>query len=283
MKLISRLAPTPSGNLHIGNAYNFLLTWLYIRSNEGVLHLRIDDYDLVRSSYEFIQNCFEVIKWLKIDYDFGARNLDDFKQNFSSKFRFKHYKQSLEKLRQNSNLTYNCSCTRSSIKTQIYPQICFGKDIGLDDANIRVHIPKDTIISIENQQIYLDKVFGDFVIFRKQNLPSYQFASVLDDELLGVNFIVRGSDLLYSSAAQMYLARIMGLENFQKVRFVHHKLFYDEQNNKLSKSKNSSFIKLNQSPKICYKLVADSLSLNYRSNYDLKDLLSLFKEKFHSF
>lgn len=283
MQLISRLAPTPSGNLHLGNAYNFLLTWLFIRSNDGILHLRIDDYDLVRSRDKFIQNCFEVIKWLKIDYDIGARDLVDFQQHYSSKFRLEHYRQSLEKLQKNSNLTYRCICSRSKIKTQIYPQICLGKNIILNDTNIRVHIPKDTVIDVENQQIYLDKVFGDFVIYTKQNLPSYQFASVLDDENLGINFIVRGNDLLYSTAAQKYLSNLMNLKNFQNANFIHHKLIYDKHNNKLSKSQNSSCIKLNQSPKICYELLADSLNLKFKSKYDLKDLLSIFKENFHTF
>ena len=108
--IVSRIAPTPSGYLHAGNAYNFILTYLLTRSLGGVLHLRIDDYDLGRYRREFVQNIFDVLEFLGLCYDKGAKSIDDFEQNFSFKTRAKRYENALEKL----NEIYNCECTRAT-------------------------------------------------------------------------------------------------------------------------------------------------------------------------
>jgi len=89
-KIISRIAPTPSGYLHAGNAYNFILTYLFTRAQNGVLHLRIDDYDEARYRDEYAQNVFDVLEFLGLNYDCGAKNLSEFKSKFSSKFKSAH-------------------------------------------------------------------------------------------------------------------------------------------------------------------------------------------------
>lgn len=108
--IASRIAPTPSGFLHAGNAYNFILTYLLIRSASGVLHLRIDDYDLSRYRQEFVQNIFDVLDFLEIDYDKGPINVSDFERNFSFKVRAKRYEDVLEKLDE----IYICECSRTT-------------------------------------------------------------------------------------------------------------------------------------------------------------------------
>lgn len=80
--IVSRIAPTPSGFLHTGNAYNFILTYLLTRSVSGVLHLRIDDYDLGRYRQEFVQNIFDVLEFLGLECDKGPTCTSDFEQNF---------------------------------------------------------------------------------------------------------------------------------------------------------------------------------------------------------
>lgn len=96
--IASRIAPTPSGFLHAGNAYNFILTYLLTRSVSGVLHLRIDDYDLGRYRQEFVQNIFDVLKFLELEYDKGPISVSDFERNFSFKTRSQRYENVLKSL-----------------------------------------------------------------------------------------------------------------------------------------------------------------------------------------
>ena len=81
MKIVSRIAPTPSGLLHLGNSFNFLMTYLLTKNSNGLIHLRIDDYDQGRVRDEFIQDIFDSIAWLGIKIDQGPKNLIDFKKN----------------------------------------------------------------------------------------------------------------------------------------------------------------------------------------------------------
>ncbi len=89
-KLISRIAPTPSGYLHVGNGVNFVLTYLLVRKNKGHLHLRIDDYDTPRVRNEYIDNIFASLDWLGIKWDSGAKSPSDYRQNY--KFSKEKYK-----------------------------------------------------------------------------------------------------------------------------------------------------------------------------------------------
>ena len=126
--IVSRIAPTPSGYLHAGNVYNFILTYLLTRSLGGVLHLRIDDYDLGRYRREFVQNIFDVLEFLGLCYDKGAKSIDDFEQNFSFKTRAKRYENALEKLDE----IYICECTRATkdaYENGIYTKICKDKKL----------------------------------------------------------------------------------------------------------------------------------------------------------
>ena len=83
LPVVSRLAPTPSGYLHLGNAVNFVLTWLLTRQAGGVLHLRIDDLDRARLRPAYLENIFRVIDWLGLDYDHGPTGPDDFLRHHS--------------------------------------------------------------------------------------------------------------------------------------------------------------------------------------------------------
>ncbi len=78
LRVHTRFAPTPSGWLHIGNAISFIITWLYARSANGTIHLRIDDIDGERAREEFVEDIFTGIEWLGLDYDSGPTSVDDF-------------------------------------------------------------------------------------------------------------------------------------------------------------------------------------------------------------
>lgn len=290
--LISRIAPTPSGFLHAGNVYNFLLTYLFIRSLGGILHLRIDDYDLVRYRREFVENIFYVLEMLGIECDFGACGVSEFESKFSSKFRLSQYQEALNALK-SKNVCYVCECSHSmenSFQNGIYKQICLHKNLNFkkDENAVRLHIPPDTKIQIDCRilesvlKIKQDKIIdlsqnlGDFIIWKKDDMPAYNLASLVDDERLGVNFLIRGEDLIECSAAQKYMANLLNF-SFASSNFIHHSLLMDN-GKKLSKSSKSSPVNLKDGAKIHYRFLASNLGLNPQKCETLSDLLENFKE-----
>ena len=271
--IVSRIAPTPSGYLHAGNAYNFILTYLLTRSLGGVLHLRIDDYDLGRYRREFVQNIFDVLEFLGLDYDKGAKSVSDFEQNFSFKTRAKRYENALEKLDE----IYICECTRATkdaYENGIYTKICKDKKLKFikDKTAIRLNVDENDELG---RQVAAQ--MGDFVIYKKDFTPAYNFASVIDDEDMGVNLVVRGEDLLPCTLAQRYLAKRLNF-SFLNAKFIHHKLLLDGAK-KLSKSSKSPPIDLSQNPQIYYKMLANDLGLNLSSADKISNLLYEFRLK----
>ena len=271
--IVSRIAPTPSGYLHAGNAYNFILTYLLTRSLGGVLHLRIDDYDLGRYRREFVQNIFDVLEFLGLDYDKGAKSIDDFEQNFSFKTRAKRYENALEKLDE----IYICECTRATkdaYENGIYTKICKDKKLKFIKDKTAIRLSVD-----ENDELgrQVAAQMGDFVIYKKDFTPAYNFASVIDDEDMGVNLVVRGEDLLPCTLAQRYIAKRLNF-SFLNAKFIHHKLLLDGAK-KLSKSSKSPPIDLSQNPQIYYKMLANDLGLNLNSADKISNLLYEFRLK----
>ena len=118
---------------------------------------------------------------------------------------------------------------------------------------------------------------GDFVIYKKDFTPAYNFASVIDDEDMGVNLVVRGEDLLPCTLAQRYLAKRLNF-SFLNAKFIHHKLLLDGAK-KLSKSSKSPSIYLSQNPQIYYKMLASDLGLNLCSTDKISNLLYEFRLK----
>lgn len=265
-----RLAPTPSGYLHQGNAFNFLLNWLYARQLGAKILLRIDDLDAARSRTEYLEDIFETLHWLGLDWDVGPKDVKDFQQNWTQELRLPNYKKQLEILVE-EGFVFACDCSRKSLReagfTGVYPNICAEKQLPLtNDLPWRVHVPKGTVISIQDAKlgridVDLYENLGSFVIKTRDGIPAYQLASLCDDVLLGVTHVIRGQDLLHSTAAQLYLAKILDFHTFQNIQWYHHPLITDSQNNKLSKS-------------------AGSLSLQYlrKNNFQAVDLLQAFAQ-----
>ncbi|ALF47221.1 glutamate--tRNA ligase family protein [Campylobacter concisus] len=271
--IVSRIAPTPSGFLHAGNAYNFILTYLLTRSVSGILHLRIDDYDLSRYRREFVQNIFDVLEFLGLECDKGPTCTSDFEQNFSFKVRAKRYEDVLEKLDE----IYICECSRTTkgaYKNGIYTKICKDKNLKFikDKTAIRLSIDEDDELGKA-----VSAQMGDFVIYKKDFTPAYNLASVIDDEDMGVNLVVRGEDLLPCTLAQRYIAKMLKF-NFSGATFIHHKLLLKD-GKKLSKSSKSPPIDLGSNPQIYYKILANDLGLDIKSTDKISNLLYEFKLK----
>lgn len=240
--LISRIAPTPSGYLHLGNGVNFLLTAWYVRQHGGKLILRIDDMDAGRCRRAFVDDVFYVLEWLGIEIDEGPSGTESFYRDYSMAKKMDYYREALNALEQESALLYACECSRKTIEKHaengIYPQWCKSSNHHLQThrSAMRIHVPDNTVIGVGGRAAVLDRELGDFVLWRKDGLGAYQFVSVIEDRDLGVNALVRGEDLLVSSAAQLYLAPLLGADAFAHAAFVHHPLISGDAGEKLSKS-----------------------------------------------
>lgn len=243
MKIRSRIAPTPSGYLHLGNAVNFIRTWLLVRRTGGSLKLRIDDHDLDRCRAEYVEDIFRQLDWLGLDWDEGPSGPDDFLRNHSQRLRLDRYMEMLDRLHETGHV-FACTCSRKRLQEQsvngLYTGECRGRLDRPHKAHaLRMEVCGETVIELNGEQVRLDREMGDFVIWRRDNQPAYQLVSLADDLDDRINLIVRGEDLKVSTAAQLYLAARLGEDGFSRAAFVHHPLLPGSHGRKLSKSDNA--------------------------------------------
>lgn len=240
----TRIAPTPSGFLHKGNIFSFLLTDLLCKSNDGRLVLRIDDSDRERTRPGYLAHIFDVLGMLGIRWDEGPRNTEDM-QLHSQLNRLTEYLSLAEKLRNGGHL-FACDCTRSMLPSSgQYPGTCIGKGLPFSDRlNWRLITPETPVTfydSLWGKHLSVDlyEVMRHPVIRKKDGMPAYQLVSLADDVRMNINLVVRGKDLEPSTATQLYLAGLLQLDSFREARFVHHPLISDAGGAKLSKSAGS--------------------------------------------
>ena len=296
MMLRTRLAPTPSGYLHLGNALSFVVTWALARANEGWVLLRIDDLDANRRRPEYLEDIFRTIEWLGIDYDEGPEGPADFLRLYSQQLRLSHYQKALQYLKEKGHL-FACTCSRKNIRLQSangnYPGICLGKnkDFGAPKTAWRIKMAQAQEILIPEWKrgkvpVDLGEKMGNFVVRRKNRAPAYQIASLADDELWNINFIVRGMDLLSSTAAQLHLAQLLNYPNFKKTTFWHHSLITGEDGQKLSKSAGADALKswreAGKAPDSIFQTAAGWLGINEKSIATAPDLMHALKAQMES-
>lgn len=239
MQTVSRIAPTPSGYLHLGNAANFLLTWLAVRLRGGRLLLRIDDLDRDRCKPAYVDDIFSTLEWLGIEPDGGPSSSDDFYRHYSQSLRHNTYRNALQQMAEHGAHLFACTCTRKDLTgLQRYPGTCreAGRNALPGQTAIRIAVPENTDIVLGNHTIALDRTMGDFILWRRDDLPAYQLVSVIEDKCSGVNLLVRGNDLLHSSAAQLFIASALRADTFAKATFLHHDLVWRSDGSKFSKS-----------------------------------------------
>ena len=208
MKL--RIAPSPIGQLHIGNARTALFNWLYAKANNGTFLVRIDDTDTERSTKEFQKDITENLKWLGLHWDEGIEvggSHDSYKQSS----RFDRYQEVAENLL-SRNLAYE------------------------DDGAIRFKVPNDGSIEFKDY-IRGDMLFNlsdveDFVILRSDKSPTYHLASTVDDIDYGITIIARGEDILSSTPKHIMLMKAM---DASLPDFCHLPLLFGPDGKKLSK------------------------------------------------
>lgn len=228
---VGRYAPSPTGRMHMGNLFTALISWLSVRSRGGRWVLRIEDLDPQRSKLEYSRLIEDDLDWLGLDFDEGG--LDDLGPHgpYSQSRRGEIYADYLQRLRE-TGYTYPCTCTRADIMATQAPhqsdgRVIYGgccRPVQLPCRNVatpeirhstRLYVPDEDIFFTDlvygPQRVNLTHECGDFILQRADGAWAYQLAVVVDDALMGVNEVVRGSDLLLSTGQQVYLSRLLGL------------------------------------------------------------------------
>jgi len=242
----TRYAPTPSGFLHLGNFYSMALTAAIAKKEGTKIFLRIDDMDKSRAKAEFSEDIFDCLRFLNLPWQEGPKSIEELKSTFSQTHRLPLYKDLLQTLRDDGKV-FACTCSRSEIEHagthEVYPGTCKNKNISLDEKNVCWRLDTSLPLNLRlteygklAQHFTLPENMHNFIVRRKDGLPSYQVCSLVDDVHFGIDLIVRGEDLQDSSLAQLYLAHLADLNEFLNTTFLHHSLLLNKEGHKLSKS-----------------------------------------------
>ena len=243
----TRLAPTPSGFLHVGNILSFAVTAALARKHGAKILLRIDDLDRARLTPEYLADIFDTLRFLEIPWDEGPANPDDFEAAFSQVHRMQLYNAALDELKQKGAI-FACTCSRKQL-TEAGSCNCIDKNIPLDtpEASWRLRTD-DSELSAKSYsgEIIVSQLpleMKHFVVRKKDGFPAYQLTSLIDDLFYGVDLIVRGQDLWHSTLAQLALAKALDKNSFGEVVFYHHALLLESSGQKLSKSAGSTSVR----------------------------------------
>ena len=221
-----RFAPSPTGKLHIGGARTAIYNWAFARANGGTFILRIDDTDPTRSTDENTQIILRAMRWLGLDWDEGPEVGGDFGP-YAQTERLDLYKEAAQKL-WDAGRAYPCFCTTEQLAAdraaaqarkdpfQGYQRRC--RDLSREDAQaridagepyvLRIKVPADRGDVVIHDAVHGDVVFDakeldDFVIFRSDGTPTYNFATVVDDAMMGITHVIRGDDHLSNTPRQV--------------------------------------------------------------------------------
>lgn len=288
---VGRLAPSPTGFLHLGHARTFLVAWWLARREGTKLLLRVEDLDAERSAAPFIDAALEDLTWLGLDWD-GPPLLQS---------------NGLERLNRavetliERGLAYYCVCTRSDLRNAQtapqqgdrelrYPGTCRGRFASLEEARraserepgVRLIVPEgkvtieDAILGPVTSDVALE--VGDFSIARRGGQPAYQLAVVVDDAASGVTDVVRGADLLPSAARQWHVRRALGLP---EPRYYHVPLVLDAEGRRLAKRADDlSLRELREGgtdPRAIVAWAAESAGLSVPSRVTAREVVPLFE------
>ncbi|MEY4137478.1 MAG: hypothetical protein RL205_1606 [Actinomycetota bacterium] len=238
---LTRIAPTPSGFLHLGNAVNFALISLLADRWDAGIYLRIDDMDADRARPEYVDDIFDVLAWIDIPSLAGASDRADFEANFTMTARTDYYRSQLDLLNDHGLEVFACACSRVDLAAAGGLRCagdCATRGLELEKGStaLRLRIPEGTSVRMHDRTVDLAAEHGDVVLWRRDDLPAYHLVTVIEDRDLEVTDIVRGEDLVESSALHVWLARYLDAPTLVQARWWHHPLVTDESGAKLSKS-----------------------------------------------
>lgn len=260
-----RYAPSPTGDLHMGNLRTALLSWLFARSAGGQYVLRIEDLDQPRTRPGATERILDDLRWLGLTWDEGPDCGGPYAPYTQSE-RTAIYEDYLQRL-QDMGLIYPCYCSRAEIAQAAsapqqdtdegslerrYPGTCRHltaaqrrrREAEGRRPSLRFRVPDERIVSFADilagpQSQHVQQAVGDFIVRRSDGIFAYQFAVVVDDGLMRINQVVRGVDLLTSTARQILLFEAL---NFPVPIFIHVPLMLDEQGKRLAKRQSSEGI-----------------------------------------
>jgi len=244
--LTTRLAPSPTGALHLGNARTFLITWALARAGGWRIVLRIEDLDTPRVKPETIADTIETLSWLGMDWDDGpiiqSADLARFTRAMRSlasrglAYPSPHTRGELE-------AGASLSAPQEGVNEPVFPRewrpAPGPRDFDVSQGeNWRLALPDDSAVTFHDLfrgPITRDvaRSVGDFVIWTKRGHPAYQLAVVVDDDAQGVTHVVRGDDLLDSAARQLLLMRALGIA--REPEYAHVPLVRGEDGRRLAK------------------------------------------------
>ena len=250
-----RFAPSPTGKLHIGGARTAIYNWAFARANGGTFILRIDDTDPARSTDENTQIILRAMRWLGLDWEEGPDKGGDFGP-YAQTERLEIYRKAAHTLLAEGK-AYPCFCTPEKLAAdkkaaeerhdpfQGYQRTCRNIDPAEAQARIeagepytiRIKVPLDRGDVVVHDAVHGDVTFNareldDFIIFRSDGTPTYNFATVVDDALMGITHIIRGDDHLSNTPRQIMVYEALGAP---VPEFAHISMILGPDGKKLSK------------------------------------------------
>ena len=250
--LVTRIAPSPTGELHLGHVAHAQWVWKTARELDARVLIRMEDHDRTRCRPEYERSILEDLAWLGFEADAASRaSLDTQPSAFRQSDHPERYAEAFERLRRATDV-YGCSCTRAMMETsgpdgeRRYPGTCRGMPIDREGrAVVRARIPGE---ETEIQDLRLGPLLqqpqhdqGDVAVRDIFGQWTYQFCVAVDDLHDGVNLIIRGEDLAPSTGRQWLLAKLLG--RTEPFVTLHHPLLYAPDGRKLSKRDRSETVK----------------------------------------
>lgn len=287
-----RFAPSPTGDLHVGNARTALFNWLFARHNGGDFIVRIEDTDRARTSERFEKGILQDLRWLSIDWDEGPEKDGAFGP-YHQYERLDIYDHYLEKLIEEDRV-YRCYCTEDELEAErkallskrMMPRY-MGRCKNLSDKEkrrlesggrrsaFRFKVGEGTVEFndlIRNAVKFDCDSIGDFIVVRSNGVPAYNFAVVIDDHLMEITHVIRGEDHLSNTALQMLIYKALG---FKPPRFAHHSLILGKDRSKLSKRHGAVSVKAFRDKGILPDAFSNYLSILGSSFAGMKEICTI--------
>jgi len=220
-----RFAPSPTGSLHIGGAHTALFNWLYARHTGGIFVLRIEDTDKERSTAEYEQSIMDGMRWMGLDWDEGPDKPGEYgpyRQSERMESYIKYSKQLLE-----AGLAYEDDGA-------VLFKVPSGKTITFDD-----EVYGQISVLSENASVNQDGTIKDIVIIKRDGMPTYNYAVVIDDYTMNINMVIRGEDHIINTPKQLLIYQALG---FDTPKFAHLPMILGKDKKKLSKRQGATSV-----------------------------------------
>lgn len=220
-----RFAPSPTGSLHIGGAHTALFNWLYARRNGGSFILRIEDTDMERSTKEYEQSILDGMRWMGLDWDEGPDKGGDFGPYRQSE-RMHLYKKYMQQLLDEGKAYEKDGA--------VFFKVVPGKELKFRD-----EVYGNLDFKSENASVNQDGTIKDIVIMKRDGMPTYNYAVVIDDYTMGINMVIRGEDHIINTPKQLLIYDALG---FEAPGFAHLPMILGKDKKKLSKRQGATSV-----------------------------------------